>query len=193
MSNFEIWLLLFGMGLAIFFITGSIVYLRNRKSAKRFKSLASALGGKTVVSFDDVYVRLFRHNIEVRVGIGKIGDALCLKISWMSPLDFELTLAKRNLTNELRYGFMKEVKIDIPTFDDKYFIRSNDPIKAKKFLRSPTKWNALEQLFRSGFRVLQTSKLGRSVVIKGGSFGKTALSPARIRSHIDHFGILFSS
>ena len=193
MSKFEIWLLLFGMGLAIFFITGVILYLRNKRSAKRFESLAAALGGETIVSFDDVYVRLFRQDVEVRVGIGYIGNASCLQILWMSPLNFDLTLAKRNLDTQLRYGLRKEIKLGIPFFDDKYFISSSDPNKAKEFLQRPTKWNALESLFQYGYKVLGASRISKCVSLQGGSYGKKALSSDRIRSHIDQFEVLFSS
>ena len=52
-------------------------------------------------------------------------------------------------------GLFKDVEVGDPAFDEKYLIRSNDPIRAQSFFQDMGRREITEYLFEKGFQVIK--------------------------------------
>ncbi len=172
-----------------------VMYVVFRMMRKKLKPLAEALGGETIVSFlEGPYVRLLDYGGEVRIGIrsGSQNSPPYLILKQMTPLGFDLTISKENIaTRKLgKWGILKDLKIGDPLFDDRYFVRSGDAIRAQNFLQDQARREVVDYFFNNEFTELRADKKG--VTIRKAGYGDEDLDPEIIRSHLDQIRKLAS-
>ena len=75
-------------------------------------------------------------------------------------------------------GFFKDIKTGERAFDDKFLVRSNDPLKTKQFLVDNRRREAIENLCRKEY-TLTTGK--KFLTLRKGSYKDEDLEPENIR------------
>jgi hypothetical protein len=187
LGNHEPWFLIIAIPAGIL-IPVLIMYLVFRMMRKKLEPLAQALGGETIISFlEGPYVRLLNYGNEIRIGIrsGSQNSPPHLILKQMTPLGFDLTITRENIaTRKLeKWGILKEVKIGEPLFDNKYLIRSSEPLRAQSFLQDYARRELVDYFFNNEFSQLQADK--NAVIIRKAGYSDEDLEPENIRSHLD--------
>ncbi len=165
-----------------------ITFVVARLTAKKLEPLKHSLGGEVVTSFlRGPYLRLQREGVETRVGIRSGGQNRppSLYIRQMSPLGFDLTVSKENIvTRKLGdMGVLKDLKTGDPLFDDNYYIRSSDAMRAQTYLQDTGRRELIKGFFDAGFAVLRADKDSLSLRKEG--YQSEDLEAGRIGSHIE--------
>ena len=148
---------------SIFVVAGVFLFVARQMLRKRLEPAARALGSKVVMNFlQSPYIPVHYDSAESRISVtaGGRNSPPFLVLKDMTPVGFTLSISKENpITRGLsRLGVLKDVKIGDALFDEKYVVRSSDPVMAQNFLQHPDRREMTEWLFGEGFTQIRADK-----------------------------------
>lgn len=173
------------IGISIIVLTYLISTFKKRLLIKRLKPISDAINGKIINKvFSNPYIKIPGYESEVRIVItsgGKDSPPL-LFIKWLSPLRFNLFITKENILTKTLQRWIKEVKVGEQSFDDEYYIRSDDQKQSTFFLEYPSRREAMKYFFDNEFNYIKADKTG---VTAGKIFNwKKDQNPENISSYL---------
>jgi hypothetical protein len=171
------------------FVFIALIFHVNRKIAnKKLESLAGAFNARIVSDFfHGPHVIVSNNGCEVKIKIrkGSNNSPPSLILQQMIPLGVGLTISKENMVtctlNKL--GLLKDITTGNSLFDDRYLVRSKNPMKAQNYLRNTVHTDAIDSLFKKDIDTIEYTD--DSVTIKKSNYRKEDLEPQRIRSLLD--------
>ena len=162
------------------------IMLRARSGhlAKKLEPISAAFGGKLVKDFPRSYVRINRSGIEYSIAIW--GDRETpqrhniLEIKVKVPFAFKSEVHEKTKIHETieNIGFFKDIKTGESAFDNKFLVRSNDPLKTKQFLEDDRRREAIKNLCGKKY-TLTTGK--KFLTLRKGSYKDEDIEPENIR------------
>jgi hypothetical protein len=172
-----------------------ILYVNRKISNKKLESLAGALNARIVSDFfHGPHVIVNNNGCEVKIKIRKESNNSppYLILQQMTPIGVDLTISKENIVTRTlnKFGLLKNVAIGKSLFDDRYLVRSKNPVKAQYYLRNTVHSDAIDFLFQKDIDTIESTD--NSVTIKKSNYRKEDLDPGRIRSLLDLMGKLAS-
>jgi hypothetical protein len=128
---------------------------------KKLEGLATAFNTRVVMRlFQGPYVSVYHDGVENRISVttGGRNSPPYLILKQLTPLGFKLSISKENpMTRGLgSIGLFKDVEVGNPAFDEKYLIRSNDPISAQSFFQDIGRREITEYFFDKGFNAIKS-------------------------------------
>ncbi len=167
----------------LFFSFGRPLLL-GKDSKHRLADVAGSFGGKMGGSFlGDIFIEVsdYREVMLIELVAEREYKFLYryspyerfLWVSWMRPLDFNLSITTPLLEKSYHTDDIiknptfhlsdEEIKINVTNFDNKYLIRSNDTLNAVRFLRNDKRREAIEEIFNQGFFFIKADREGISI------------------------------
>jgi hypothetical protein len=189
--------------LLLYIIVGAIIFfiffLFDKETKDHLKAVSKKLEGKVVGSiFGPFFLKISNYKEEMRIGITKeekytrLTYRRFLWIRWMHPFNCNLSITPLSFGMSSQAGDIlsrpfvrladKEVKINLPTFDNKYFVRSNKPQEAVMLLQDYKRREAIEDIFGKDFLFIKANK--DSISIKK-PLDEEDLKAEQLRSYLE--------
>lgn len=184
---FAISLAILSVPLLFLFVFG-MLKLMERKLRKELTPLHTDLGGEIVQNFfTGTYLKLLRDGLEVRINLtlGGRNAPPRLHLQWLSPLGFNLYVCKENIFTKglSKLGALKEIRLGLPTIDDRFFIRAADDALATSYLMDRGRYETLNWFFEQGFNMLTGNK--KTVLISKPYYTDEDLTPAQAKEYLE--------
>lgn len=172
----------------IFAFIALILYVNRKIANKKLESLASAFNARIVSDFfhgPHVIVNNSGCEVKIKIRKGSKNSPPCLILQQMTPIGVGLTISKENIVTRTlnKFGLLKDVTIGNSLFDDRYLVRSKNPMKAQNYLRNTIHTDAIDFLFTEDIDTIESND--DSVTIKKSNYRKEDLEPQQIRSLLD--------
>jgi len=154
------------IGISIIILTYLISTFKKRLLIKKLKPISDAMNGKIIIKvFSNPYIKIPGYESEVRIIITSGGkdSPPSLFIKWSSPLRFNLFITKENILTKTLQRWIKEVKVGEQSFDDEYYIRSDNQKQTAFFLKYPERREAMKYFFDNEFNYIKADKNGVTV------------------------------
>lgn len=179
----------------IFAFIALIFYVNRKMTQRKLKSLADAFNARIVSDFfhgPHAIVNNNGYEVKIKITNGSKNSPPYLILQQMIPIGVGLTITKENIvTRSLnKFGLLKDVTIGNSHFDDRYLVRSKNPMRAQNYLRNTIRMNVIDDLFKEDIDMIEA--VDESVTIKKSNYRKEDLDPQRIQSLLDLMGNLAS-
>jgi hypothetical protein len=187
MTSGRPWILIVSVP-GIFAFIALILYVNRKIANKKLESLAGAFNARIASDFfHGPHVIVTNNGCEVKIKITKRSKKSppYLILQQMTPIGVGLTISKENIVTRTlnKFGLLKDVTIGNSLFDDRYLVRSKNPMKAQNYLRNTIHTDAIDFLFTEDIDTIESND--DSVTIKKSNYRKEDLEPQQIRSLLD--------
>lgn len=172
----------------IFAFTALIFYVNRKIANKKLESLAGAFNARIVSDFfhgPHVIVNNDGCDVKIKIKKGSNNSPPHLILQQMTPIGVGVTISKENMVTRTlnKLGLLKDITTGNFLFDDRYLVRSKDPIRTQNYLRNTIHTDAIDSLFKKDIDTIEYTD--DSVSIKKSNYRKEDLEPQRIRSLLD--------